>query len=49
MGLALPFLLELRHRRLRCADDLERGLGVPVLASFDSIGPTAAPLRARLK
>ncbi len=47
VGLGLPFLLEFRHRRLRCADDLERGLGVPVLATFGAI--ERLPVQARLK
>jgi succinoglycan biosynthesis transport protein ExoP len=37
LGLGLPFLYELFfNRRLRCADDIERSFGIPVLAQFDS-------------
>jgi hypothetical protein len=33
----LPLLYEmLFDRRLRCRDDLERSLGIPVLAQFES-------------
>jgi uncharacterized protein involved in exopolysaccharide biosynthesis len=39
-GFALPFGYELLiHRRLRCRDDLERGLGVRVLAHIGPIAP----------
>jgi uncharacterized protein involved in exopolysaccharide biosynthesis len=38
LGLALPLCYELFvNRRLRCRDDLERTLGIPVLAQFDAI------------
>jgi uncharacterized protein involved in exopolysaccharide biosynthesis len=33
-GLLGPLGYELFHRRVRCRDDLERGLGIPVLAEF---------------
>ncbi len=37
LGLGLPFLYEMFfNRRLRCADDIERSFGIPVLAQFDS-------------
>jgi uncharacterized protein involved in exopolysaccharide biosynthesis len=40
-GFAGPFLYELMfNRRVRCADDVERDLGIPVLVEFD---PGAAP------
>jgi len=35
-GVGAPFLYELlMQRRIRCRDDLERDLGLPVLAEFD--------------
>ncbi|HWW31486.1 MAG TPA: GumC family protein [Steroidobacteraceae bacterium] len=37
LGVVLPLLYEmLFDRRLRCRDDLERSLGIPVLAQFES-------------
>jgi succinoglycan biosynthesis transport protein ExoP len=37
LGVLLPLLYEmLFDRRLRCRDDLERSLGIPVLAQFES-------------
>lgn len=42
-GVALPFLYEmLFSRRVRCSDDLERSLGLPVLAQFDSFGSVSS-------
>jgi uncharacterized protein involved in exopolysaccharide biosynthesis len=40
LGLLVPFLLELPKRRIRCRDDLEASLGIPVLAELT---PMAAP------
>ncbi len=38
MGVGGPFLYELfMQRRIRCRDDLERDMGLPVLAEFDVI------------
>jgi capsular polysaccharide biosynthesis protein len=34
LGLFGPFLFELLNRRVRCRDDVERELGVPVLAEL---------------
>ena len=48
LGLALgcitPFALELPNRRIRCVDDLEKSLGIPVLVEFpgDAIRRPAA-------
>jgi capsular polysaccharide biosynthesis protein len=42
LGLVVPFGLELLNRRVRCRDDLERNIGIPVLAEFRGIDP--APL-----
>jgi polysaccharide biosynthesis transport protein len=40
-GVGVPFLYELLlNRRLRCRDDIERSLGIPVLAHFDAIPST---------
>ncbi|MGD9842288.1 MAG: GumC family protein [Steroidobacteraceae bacterium] len=36
-GLVIPFVLELLNRKVRCRDDIERELGIPVLAEFDAI------------
>jgi len=42
VGVAGPFLYELlMQRRIRCRDDVERDLGIPVLAEFDSIAAFA--------
>jgi polysaccharide biosynthesis transport protein len=41
LGIGLPLVYELTHRRVRCGDDLERDHGVPVLAEF-----TRLPVRA---
>jgi uncharacterized protein involved in exopolysaccharide biosynthesis len=41
IGLAGPFLYELFNRRIRCRDDLERHLRVPVLAELGRIAPLA--------
>ena len=40
LGLALPFCWELLDRRVRCRDDLERDLGIPVLIE---LGPSPRP------
>jgi len=37
LGLCLPLVYELTHRRMRCRDDYERDFGIPVLAEFDSL------------
>jgi polysaccharide biosynthesis transport protein len=43
-ALGIPFLNELfLDRRLRCADDIERGFGVPVLAKFGALPAPASP------
>jgi polysaccharide biosynthesis transport protein len=44
LGVVAPFLYEiLLNRRLRCRDDIERGLHIPVLAQFDAFAaPTGA-------
>jgi polysaccharide biosynthesis transport protein len=36
LGVLVPLLYEALHRRIRCRDDFERELGVPVLTEFDS-------------
>jgi uncharacterized protein involved in exopolysaccharide biosynthesis len=41
LGLALPFGYELFNRRVRCRDDLERDLGIPVLIELGHSGTTA--------
>ncbi|MES1146787.1 MAG: Wzz/FepE/Etk N-terminal domain-containing protein [Solimonas sp.] len=41
-GVGAPFMYELlMQRRIRCRDDLERDLGLPVLAEFDAIAAFA--------
>lgn len=40
LGFGLPLAWELLHRRVRCRDDVERDLGIPVLVE---LGPTLAP------
>lgn len=43
-GAGLPFLYELLlNRRIRCKDDIERSLGIPVLAQFRAAAPTREP------
>ena len=37
LGFGLPLARELLGRRVRCRDDLERDLGIPVLAEFNSL------------
>lgn len=37
LGVAGPFAFELLHRRVRCRDDVERDLGIPILTEFQSI------------
>lgn len=37
LGFGLPLIRELLGRRVRCRDDLERDLGVPVLAEFNAL------------
>ncbi|SHG98776.1 Uncharacterized protein involved in exopolysaccharide biosynthesis [Hydrocarboniphaga daqingensis] len=34
LGVALPLIYELLHRRIRCRDDMERDLGIPVLVEL---------------
>jgi uncharacterized protein involved in exopolysaccharide biosynthesis len=34
LGLGIPLVMELFNRRVRCRDDLERHLGIPVLVEF---------------
>jgi uncharacterized protein involved in exopolysaccharide biosynthesis len=36
-GLAIPLSYELLNRRIRCRDDIERDLGIPVLIEFAAI------------
>lgn len=43
LGLALPFGYELLHRRIRCRDDLERDLGIPVLIDWGDPRLPASP------
>ena len=40
LALALPFVLELPRRRIRCEDDLERGMKIPVLIQLPYIPDT---------
>jgi len=40
LGIVGPFAYELTHRRVRCRDDVERDLGMPVLTEFHAITPT---------
>ena len=42
LGVGLPFLYELFNRRIRCRDDIERDIGMPVIAEFPSIALQAA-------
>jgi capsular polysaccharide biosynthesis protein len=42
LGIGIPFVLELLHRRVRCRDDIERSYGIPVLAEFSRL-----PVRSR--
>ena len=45
LGLGIPLIYELMHRRVRCRDDVERDHGIPVLAelrSFNSPGTQLA-------
>ena len=44
LGLALPFCWELLDRRVRCRDDLERDLGIPVLIELGRTPGTALVL-----
>jgi len=39
LGLVIPLSYELLHRRVRCRDDIERELGIPVLVELGSIAP----------
>jgi len=39
LGIVGPFAYELTHRRVRCRDDVERDLGMPVLTEFRSVEP----------
>ena len=40
LGIAIPLIYELLHRRVRCRDDMERDHGIPVLVE---LGPIGAP------
>lgn len=41
-GVVIPFLMDvLLRRRIRCKDDVERDLAVPVLAEFEPIAPVS--------
>jgi succinoglycan biosynthesis transport protein ExoP len=42
LGLLVPFGLELPRRKIRCRNDLEGPLGIPVLAELSSLGVSAA-------
>jgi len=42
LWLALPFALELPGRKIRCRDDLEGSLGIPVLAELTPMVVPAA-------
>ena len=46
LALILPFALELPNRRVRCRDDVERNLGVPVLVVLPALPALAADLTA---
>ncbi len=37
LALAVPFVLELPRRRIRCREDIERGMGMPVLSEFSEL------------
>jgi uncharacterized protein involved in exopolysaccharide biosynthesis len=41
LGIAIPLCLDLLNRRVRCRDDMERDLGIPVLMELGSLGPLA--------
>ena len=47
LGLALPFCWELVDRRVRCRDDLERDLGIPVLIELGRTPGTGLGLLPR--
>ena len=47
LALLLPFALELPRRRIRCRDDLERDMKVPVLIELPSFPADLLPPRAR--
>ena len=47
LALLLPFALELPRRRIRCRDDLERDMKVPVLIELPPIPTDLLPPRAR--
>lgn len=38
LGVAIPLLWELMNRRVRCREDLERDLGIPVLVELGPVG-----------
>ncbi len=38
LGLTIPFCYELLNRRVRCRDDMERDLGIPVLIELGPSG-----------
>jgi len=43
LGLAGPYSYELLHRRIRCRDDVERNLGIPVLIELEAIAAERTP------
>lgn len=47
LGVATALLRELLNRRIRCREDLERDLGLPVLAELDATAAPIGPSRVR--
>ena len=47
LALLVPFALELPRRRIRCRDDLERDMNIPVLMEFPRIPFDLVPASAR--
>ena len=43
LGLLCPFIYEMLNRRVRCRDDVERDLGLPVLTEFRTFPAAALP------
>jgi len=43
LGLMGPFMYEMLNRRVRCRDDVERDLGLPILTEFRALPSTALP------
>lgn len=43
LGIAVPFVIELLNRRVRCRDDLVRDFGIPVLAEFPEVRRAISP------